>query len=323
MGMELDGDAAAVYRAMLEDHTRTVADLAAALSITRPRVRKALDVLADAALLRPDQADPLLLVPSHPRVGMARLVAEAEAELAAQAQRVAAVRSLMETMALEHDAHRHREAIVHHDTLEGVRDRLEELSLEARTECVSLNPGRAHRPDAMAASKPLNQRALERGVAIRAVYQESFRHDPATLDYARWLTQIGGEARTMPEVPMLLVIVDREVALLPRVVGDPSQGAVEVRTPSVVAALVEYFETTWLLAAPFGEVRKREEPLSNATSRQLLQMLAAGATDEAAARRLGLSTRTVRRLMSDFMASTGAASRFQAGVEAVRRGLLG
>ena len=77
-----------------------------------------------------------------------------------------------------------------------------------------------------------------------------------------------------------------------------------------------------LLAAPFGEVRKREEPLSNATSRQLLQMLAAGATDESAVRRLGLSTRTVRRLMRDFMASTGAASRFQAGVEAGRRGML-
>lgn len=320
--MDFDDDAAAVYRAMLDDHTRTVGDLAAVLSLSRPRVRKALDTLADAALLHPADADPLLLVPSSPRIGMTRLVAQAELELAAQAQRVVAVRSLMETMAAEHDAHLHREALVHHLTVEAVRHRLEELSLEARTECVSLNPGRAHRPDAMAASKPLNQRALERGVAIRAVYQDSFRHDQATLDYARWLTEIGGRARTMPEVPMLLVIVDREVALLPRVVGDPSQGAIEVRSPAIVAALVEHVETVWLLAEPFGEVRRREAPTTNATSRQLLHMLASGVTDESAARRLGLSTRTVRRLMSDFMTQTGATSRFQAGVEAARRGLL-
>ncbi|GGM88583.1 hypothetical protein GCM10009721_12070 [Terrabacter tumescens] len=197
--MDLDDDAAAVYRAMLDDHTQTVADLAIALSLSRPRVRKALDTLADTALLQPAGSDPLVLVPSPPRVGMARLVAEAEVALAAQARRVAAVRALMETMAADHDAHLHREALVHHRTVEGVRDRLQELALEARTECVSLNPGRAHKPDAMAASKPLNQLALERGVAIRAVYQDSFRHDPATLDYARWLTDMGGQARTMPE----------------------------------------------------------------------------------------------------------------------------
>ena len=320
--MDLDDDAAAVYRAMLDDHTQTVADLAIALSLSRPRVRKALDTLADTALLQPAGADPMVLVPSPPRVGMAKLVAEAELALAAQARRVAAVRSLMETMAAEHDAHLHREALVHHRTVEAVRDRLQELALAARTECVSLNPGRAHKPDAMAASKPLNQLALERGVAIRAVYQDSFRHDAATLDYARWLTEIGGQARTMPEVPMLLVVVDHEVALLPRVVGDPSQGAIEVRSPALVAALVDHVEMVWLLAEPFGEARRREAPLTSATSRQLLQMLASGATDESAARRLGLSTRTVRRLMSDFMVQTGATSRFQAGVEAARRGLL-
>ncbi|MEO7784850.1 MAG: LuxR C-terminal-related transcriptional regulator [Terracoccus sp.] len=307
---------------MLEDHGRTVSDLAAALSMSEEAVRAALDTLADVALLRPSEDEPLTLLPSAPRVGMARLVAQAEVELAAQTQRVASVRALMETMTAEHDAHMHREALVHHLTVDAVRGRLEELALGARSECLSLNPGRQHRPDAMAASKPLNQRALEQGVAIRAVYQDSFRHDPATLAYANWLTELGGEARTMPEVPMLLVLVDREVALLPRVVGDPSQGAVEVRSPAIVTALVDYVETVWLLAEPFGEARRRDVPLTGVKAKHLLQMLASGTTDESAARRLGLSTRTVRRLMSDVMLQLGATSRFQAGVEAARRGLL-
>ncbi|MEZ5193006.1 MAG: hypothetical protein R2734_11170 [Nocardioides sp.] len=45
-------------------------------------------------------------------------------------------------------------------------------------------------------------------------------------------------------------------------------------------------------------------------------------TDEALARRLEVSPRTVRRIMAEVMSELGAASRFQAGVEAARRAWL-
>ncbi|WP_155354621.1 LuxR C-terminal-related transcriptional regulator [Acrocarpospora macrocephala] len=51
-------------------------------------------------------------------------------------------------------------------------------------------------------------------------------------------------------------------------------------------------------------------------------MLLEGQTDEGAARRLGLSLRTVRRSMSSLMTRLGARSRFQAGARAVQRGWL-
>ena len=51
-------------------------------------------------------------------------------------------------------------------------------------------------------------------------------------------------------------------------------------------------------------------------------MLARGAKDEQIARSLDLSLRTVRRRVAELMASLGADSRFQAGVEAVRHGWL-
>lgn len=47
--------------------------------------------------------------------------------------------------------------------------------------------------------------------------------------------------------------------------------------------------------------------------RALLAILATGATDEAAASRLGLSSRTVRRRLRTAMDKLGATSRFQAG----------
>jgi DNA-binding NarL/FixJ family response regulator len=56
--------------------------------------------------------------------------------------------------------------------------------------------------------------------------------------------------------------------------------------------------------------------------RKLLSLLAAGSTDESAGRRLGLSARTVRRMVANLLTRLGAGSRFQAGAEAARRGWL-
>jgi DNA-binding NarL/FixJ family response regulator len=56
--------------------------------------------------------------------------------------------------------------------------------------------------------------------------------------------------------------------------------------------------------------------------RLLLSQLAGGAKDEQIARALGLSVRTVRRRVAELLVELGADSRFQAGVEAVRRGWI-
>jgi DNA-binding NarL/FixJ family response regulator len=51
--------------------------------------------------------------------------------------------------------------------------------------------------------------------------------------------------------------------------------------------------------------------------------MAGGAKDELIARRLGISLRTCRRYIADLTKDLGAQSRFQAGVLAAQRGLLG
>lgn len=51
-------------------------------------------------------------------------------------------------------------------------------------------------------------------------------------------------------------------------------------------------------------------------------MLEDGHTDEVIARKLGVSIRTVRRLMADLLKTLNAESRFQAGVQATRRGWI-
>jgi DNA-binding NarL/FixJ family response regulator len=63
-----------------------------------------------------------------------------------------------------------------------------------------------------------------------------------------------------------------------------------------------------------------EEELSDRAL--LVDQLASGAKDEQIARALGLSLRTVRRRVAQLLDELGAGSRFQAGVEAVRRGWI-
>jgi len=56
--------------------------------------------------------------------------------------------------------------------------------------------------------------------------------------------------------------------------------------------------------------------------RRLLSMLAAGYKDRAIARALGVTERTVGRRIQEMMQSLQAGTRFQAGLQAARRGWL-
>ena len=61
----------------------------------------------------------------------------------------------------------------------------------------------------------------------------------------------------------------------------------------------------------------RETPLP-----AILTLLAAGASDATIARQSGISQRTVERRVRALMDQLGAGTRFQAGVQAARRGWL-
>jgi DNA-binding CsgD family transcriptional regulator len=309
-----------IYRTMLERPDLNVAGLAEQLAVSPQQVREALDVLADLALIRMDPAGDQARV-VRPQAGLTALLAKVEADVAVRQRQVDATRAAIAAIATAHDEH-HR-AAGEGRILEGtdtVRERLAELAHTARTECLSFTTGRAQTPDTMAAETSLNELALGRGVRIRNVYQESFRNDPATLAHAQRMAKLGGRSRTTPTLPMRMVIVDCETALVPIDPDNPRQGALELRSPGVIAGLVALFEQVWCSATPFGTPAVVDERGLGAQERELIRLLAAGHTDEAAARKLAISLRSVQRMMTSLTERLNAASRFQAGVHAARRG---
>jgi DNA-binding CsgD family transcriptional regulator len=131
------------------------------------------------------------------------------------------------------------------------------------------------------------------------------------------------QVRICAQPPTEFVIADRAVALLPvdgegAVVAD---SVLVVRSPALVVALVRLFELLWQSSVPVSR-REAEPPADERADERLLLLLAAGLKDEAIARRLGVSLRTVHRRTSELLDRLGVRTRFQAGVEAVRSGML-
>ncbi|MEV4560156.1 helix-turn-helix transcriptional regulator [Kitasatospora sp. NPDC049285] len=207
--------------------------------------------------------------------------------------------------------------------MDAIEAKLELLAKDVRRECLSVMPGGAQSQASLDASRPLDADAVDRGIALLTLYQAGVRNDPATHAYAQWLTESGGQVRTAPLLPPRMPIFDREVAVLPIDPDNTRAGALCTREPGVVASLSAVFEQAWATAVPLGAARTREAG-SGLTpgERELLTLLARGMTDEAAAMRLGIGLRTVRRQMAALMERLGAASRFEAGLKAAQKGWL-
>lgn len=179
------------------------------------------------------------------------------------------------------------------------------------------------RPDAWAMPREsrvstLLAEAMATGRRSRAIYP--VRALTEAPDALRTRAQLGEQVRVMSEVPTRMFILGDAHAVLPEPLGFADEPRVHVRQRSVVSALTLWFELLWSRAAPVpelesGHVRPDERQF-------LLEQLMAGVTDEVIARKLGIGLRTVRRRISALMTELGVDTRFQAGVEAVRRGWL-
>ncbi|AUI61011.1 helix-turn-helix transcriptional regulator [Amycolatopsis sp. BJA-103] len=157
------------------------------------------------------------------------------------------------------------------------------------------------------------------GVRHKVLFPDSARMSGAL----NRLSRAGAEVRTDAEVPMDALVIDRTLVVLPA--EGRQAGSAVFRLPGVVTATVGLFERIWQAAAPLVPLEDPEsENASILTGREqeLLTLLFSGTTDESAAARLGISVRTVRRMVADIMNRLGARSRFQAGAKAVDRGWL-
>lgn len=156
------------------------------------------------------------------------------------------------------------------------------------------------------------------GVQHRTICTQALMTNEVTRELIREAVAAGEEYRVLPDLPMKLVIAD-DAALVPLTPAGV-EAALLITAPVVLAALGDYFEMLWRSAAAVGlEGGAQELP---ARRMEVLRLAAAGLKDDAIARTLGLSTRSVRRHMDALERQVGASNRLALGIEAARRGWI-
>ncbi|MFI5642390.1 helix-turn-helix transcriptional regulator [Streptomyces goshikiensis] len=338
----LDAGTESVYRLMLEHPSWGVDALAEALGAARPDVLTALDRLADLALLRAaaDTADPgtdadagsgapaaLRLVP--PQAGLTALLARREEELRRTQLEVDATRAAVADLLADYTALGRQSATGAVERLTGpdaVRRGLEHLTLHAAADLRVFAPTGTGTGESGAweLDVPLYEDRLARGVRVRVLHLDSTAGSPERRRAMRRLARAGAEIRTVPSLPLHMSIADGESALLSTSAHTTRQGAVLIREPSALLALHALFSHLWDEGTEPGVEANGAGDTApySAQERALLRFLADGLTDEAVARKLGISLRSERRMISGLSERFGAHSRFQLGLHAAQRGLL-
>lgn len=160
------------------------------------------------------------------------------------------------------------------------------------------------------------------GIRYQTLYQDTIYQDAERLRHALATNASGALARTLPEPPFKLIISDDDRASLVLHVDDrrPDPMGLRITGAPALEILVKTFDVLWSLAAPIS-VNPSAEALDE-RDRAILTLMGLGATDDTIARRLGMSRRTVVRRTARLLERLGASTRFQAGVQATRRGWL-
>lgn len=317
-----------VYRALLAGADRTSAQLAVVVGAPATRVRHSLARLESAGLAQ--RVVRGRYRPIGPRTALMALLNQRR--LAAETS-FAAAQAGIEELADEYRAGRlgaDPGGLV--EVLSGrdeVNRRVEELTRSISTHLWVLDTPpylewASGRPETNETELADTLALLDRGVDARAVYCPASMQRPGRFETVLKLARLGEQSRMLPSLPFKLRIMDRRVALVPLVGGVYDSLAV-VHPSGLLDALLELFEAYWaraepILPEPAAEAEEPDRP--GEEDQALLAMLRTGLKDTAIARQLGISSRTATRRVATLITRLGVETRFQAGVEAAKRGWL-
>ena len=196
-----------------------------------------------------------------------------------------------------------------------------ELCLSAHEEFVSFATRRTGKAPDRRTAMTFPAAVTGRGVVLRNVYERTALEFDGAQEIVKASTEAGWQLRVAPELPMRMVIADRHSALVP-LGATGADGALLIRTPTLVSALHVLFELVWAQAVPLGDTVVDTGTGLTPTQTKVMELLATGMTDGAIARHLGSSERTVRRHVSGLMEALQADNRVAAVYAAARRGWL-
>ncbi|MGW2933140.1 TrmB family transcriptional regulator [Streptomyces sp. NPDC055722] len=304
-----------VYLGLLDGGPATAAEIRARVACAG--VTASLTALETKGLVSRLPGRPVRYQPARPDMAMEVLVRSQEQAL--QQVRVLAA-GLMERYRAGQKAVSPDEIVETVTTREGIVQRLAQLQRSAIQQVSIFD-----RPPYIQGlgTNGIESELLPTGVRYRCVYDRSGLELPGRLAAIRELVASGEEARVTTGVPVKMFIADDRIGLISLERSPTSDSALIIHQSSLLDTLIALFQRAWADAVPIRFGPPGAAPTPDKTHHgTLLGLLAAGLTDEAIARHMGWHPRTAQRRVRDLMVELGAQTRFQAGLQAARRGWL-
>jgi hypothetical protein len=159
-----------------------------------------------------------------------------------------------------------------------------------------------------------NEDRIRRGDDQWAIYPASALSSPQGQRWMSGWAEVGEVQRILPTTETEFAVFGTAAVVALAGWDDPSQGYAVIRDPLVVRLYAAFFDLAWRHAAPAPVVGREGNG-----DPKLVELLELGLKDEAIARYLGVSLRTVRRRVAHLMAVNGVDTRFQLGWALARR----
>ncbi|WP_052848371.1 helix-turn-helix transcriptional regulator [Streptomyces avicenniae] len=320
---KIDAAAARVYRLRVIHPTDPVERIAVRADLPVEDVVLAESRLAELGLLRPSPSGGRVAI--SPESAADALLAPMEQDILERRIAMAATRARLHALSGDYlEARSLRSAKSSIEIVEGIdniRAVIDDLGRTCAKSLDALVPGGAQSDASLRAAVAVDLELLSRGIRIRSLFQHTARTHRATAVYAATLAGAGGQVRSTSVLPTRMLIYD-ECAVLPLDPLDTAAGGALVRDPAVLKFLKQLFEHYWDRALDFAEDEQKAGPEPTGVEREVLLLMAAGKKDEAIAHQLGMSPRSVSRIVARLMERLEADSRFQAGVRAAQSGWL-
>ncbi|MFD8058516.1 helix-turn-helix transcriptional regulator [Streptomyces cyaneofuscatus] len=279
--------------------------------------------LLEFALLHPDPDDPAWLRPVPAFAALTQRLHPIEREIQERRRLSVELAEAFEPfMAVSTQAPPTTHSITVVEGISRINASIELALSECQSEVLTIQPGGGRSEVALNIAMERGNTLMQRGVAMRTLYQHTVRHSQGTLNYVARMAESKMEIRTLEELVERLMIFDHTVAFIPAT--EDRTVALELRHPVIVKYLVKVFEQFWHRGTPLQEQVPYDpgpEGISG-VRHSIAKLLVEGHVDEAIARRLGMNVRTCRSHIAKLSVALGSNSRAQLGYLIARSGIL-
>ncbi|WP_077515472.1 integrase arm-type DNA-binding domain-containing protein [Rhodanobacter sp. C03] len=296
------------YGIVLEQHTATMEDVAAALGLPPNKAQWLLDAIESYGLASHSPERPPRYIAVPPEVAVEALINQRQSGL--EKARLA-IPKLKSRAKLNVDAEEREQVVEVINSGAVLAQVVDRLFKAVKHEIIGFQRAPLY--------FPRDSEPVLPGTQAKVVSDASFLEIPGAIESLRHSIEMGEEARTCAVLPFKMLVVDRRLGLINLHSDNMGGAALLVRPSALLDAMCMLFDLVWERATPFVTETSGTLEVSHPSSRltkaaeQLIPLLAAGLNDKAIAAEMNISAMTLNRRVGELLKHYGIRTRFQLG----------